>query len=267
VQNDYVTRQIRRCNRNLVVTGSCIALFPLSWLILGIVMLIATKPGDPADSPESRSSVVTIVLGLVGVLCCLVPFWRAGLRTLDPKRSPIVRRFQQWDEPDNALASFNGEIAQGLARRIGSLQYTPSWLFSEETFDVSIARGDEIVWLYKLVKYEMAAANISAVVRLRTKRTFIVLCNDRSFEDMQDLVQTRVPWAFFGWDPKLDAMWRNDQDRLIRRVEKRYQKYLSPFGLKSDTTTSESNPDDRIQNSDDGIIPFEPPSPEDLAEE
>jgi hypothetical protein len=222
------------------------------------------RDGRREETDDPRGMLIT---GVVCGVLALVPLGMGLVRIINPNLSPIARRFKKLGNADALRASLDGEMSQGLARRLGKLQYTPSWLVNEMYFDTDIGRVDDVVWLYQLETRSGAGSSFTAVFRLRTKAGFSVIASPAQVEEMLTLFHERVPWAIHGWSAELDAMWRKDREGLIRLVEQRYQQYLSPFGLKSEAEPTPSIPDERIQKPNDAVKPSEPPSPEDLSNE
>jgi hypothetical protein len=270
MRNDYITRQVRRCSRNLALVGIVILLFSLSLVFLAAIQLARNSPrprvkrdGRREEADDPRGMLFT---GAGCSLFGLVPLGMGLARIINPNVSPIVRRLKKLGNADALRASLDAEMSQGLARRLGKLQYTPSWLVNEMYFDTDIGRVDDVVSLYQLETRSGAGSSFTAVFRLRTKAGFSVIARPAEVEEMLTLFHDRVPWAIHGWSAELDTMWRKDREGLIRLVEQRYQQYLSPFGLKAEDNT-QSSPDERIRQPNDYVKPSEPSSPEELTNE
>jgi hypothetical protein len=184
---------------------------------------------------------------MAGVL--VVPFllgalWVFGvflLRRLAPDRHPVLRALAPYGEPGEVRKQIEADF-DGPTLRIGRLQLTRDWLLSVRSWGLDVARVEDVVWAYKRV-VRGEGASISAMICTRQGATFGIQGKDKDVDAMLKVLTECVPWALFGYDPRLDTFWSSEPQKLAAIVDERRRQFQAAPGT-SPPEPPPAGPDD-----------------------
>lgn len=190
-------------------------------------------------------------------LCICIPVgllaaWnikKAIARILNAKNSPVYKSLNHYGQAPELVAQ---EIDQEFKARkdcspIFSVNLLPSWLLYRTFFHFTAMHMNEIIWAYQKVTSQSVnliptGKSYSMVVRDATGRTIEV--NGRRAEEkissLAATLQTRIPWAVFGYTDELKDMYKKRRKDLADAVHSRQMEYLEQATRSASTASTSS---------------------------
>ena len=157
---------------------------------------------------------------------------KAQRRSSEPQSTPVWKSLSAFGNAEQLSHQIEADMQPGGVRTYGKLQIGSQWMVRRRIFSTWVSPVGDLVWIYKKVTKH-------SVNFIPTGKTYSVILTgqhrQRTEEQMKEKVvnellaelASRVPWAIFGFDQKLDQTWRKAPQDLIAAVDSRYQQYHS----------------------------------------
>jgi hypothetical protein len=222
--NDFVNREIHRCNRNLLVFASVS-------LVTGAVLLALFLPSalgalrDP-DSSENAKWGLTALAGmgaaalLVGAVTVL--YWMLFFRA---SAHPVRQALVPFGNPDDISTAIDKEMS-ALTAKPKRVIITPTWLLIRTFAGLKAARWDEVVWMYKLLHVNEGAK--FHFIRVHTRRgqeidvpsgfTLYARGHEEKVDDLLGHLSAQMPNIRVGYEDGLYTLWQKDKDAFLKEV-------------------------------------------------
>ena len=216
----YIGQQIRRCNRNLLITNV---------LLIAIVLLI-TFPVISAGGLTEHWFLT--LCGLVILMVGGWNLWNWRKRTSDCRCHPIYVRLSVFGNDPEQLAQQIDSARQSYPpTAIGSVSISGPWMLKTSPLGLTFFFVPDVVWVYQKVTTHKTNG-------VPTGKSFALLVYDRhgysaevqsgknNVEGLMAYFRQQCPWALSGYGDDLVKMWRSRRAELIAAVDER-RKYMT----------------------------------------
>ncbi|MEA4878871.1 hypothetical protein SDC9_42721 [bioreactor metagenome] len=221
--DSFVGNQIRRCNRNLLVTIILIALV--------FIAMASFSYTDPA--------VTWIILGS-GIVILLYPII-CYLRQINSfSNHPVMKTLRKYDGLPELLHAIDEEVKSASSiKPSGKLILTPNWAICLTMYGIKIVNLTELVWVYPkktthtvnfiLPLYSSNSLCICAApIESRNSngnmknliyptQIEIDITKEQCNEYMQSL-QSYAPWVLYGYADDIESCWKKQPLALLQAV-------------------------------------------------
>jgi hypothetical protein len=221
----FLDREIRRCNRNLLV-------FAFASLVTGAALLALFLPlaldalSDP-DSSENAKWGWTALAGmgaaalLAGAITVL--YWMLFFKAAS---HPVRQALAPFGDPDEISTEIDKEMMT-LTAKPNRVIITPTWLLIRTFAGLKAARWDEVVWMYKLLHVHQGAK--FHFIRVHTRRgqeidipsgfTLYARGHEEKVDDLLAYLSAQMPSTRVGYDDELYTLWQKDKDAFMKEVQ------------------------------------------------
>lgn len=211
--DQYLAQQIRRSNRNLLVTGVIFAVAASGLLLVGSRM----AAGEAAPA---------LVWGIILAVAALVPLAALAFRQRIAWH-PVWRAANRYGDPDAIGREIALELVDPAVARVKSLTVTRHWLLRQRVYGMDMVRLDEVMWAYRLdtqhyVNGIKGAKTIEVKIFLRSGAFLKVQAGrEHLAQRMLEQIQSNAPWAVVGYSAALEAAWKNQRTEFFAVVDGR----------------------------------------------
>ena len=209
-----------RTQPSMALTGEVIPLTS----VLSEKLAAATAAGDEPYLPYMLDSYDYKSFGwisvLIGGLCLLGAVWGAVVylkRSSDPAQDSFARGLAKYGALESVVPQIESEMASAhttVSRRGNAVHAGQSWLVGTTPFRAYGARLDGLVWIYRLI----VKRKMYGIITVGTRHTLMAfdrfgqkisvqLDEAKTAEALQHL-RNVAPQAIFGFDKRLDRLWR-----------------------------------------------------------
>jgi hypothetical protein len=223
----FLDREIRRCNRNLLV-------FAFASIGTGAVLLALFLPfaldalRDPDSSENAKwgwtalagIGATALLAGAITVLCRVL-FFRAASH-------PVRQALVPFGNPDEVSTEIDKEMIS-LTAKPTRVIITPTWLLIRTFAGLKAARWDEVVWMYKLLHMNQGAK--FHFIRIHTRRgqeidipsgfTLYARGHEDKVDDLLGHLSAQMPNTRVGYEDELYTLWQKDKDAFLKEVQSR----------------------------------------------
>jgi hypothetical protein len=197
----------------------------------------AVRTSVAKSHPELRGNYLATMLdasefrtpGYVAFLICaplaLVALWNLGkavLRGRDIRRHPSMRVLMSYGPLPDLLRDIDGDV--GLApERLGTVTVTRSWVLAADLYRFHAVPMRELAWAYShQTRRTQFPVKVSGVILFdRARRKFALVARGRSVDRLLELIGERAPWAFVGYDSRLDQASKGAWHSMVATVDRR----------------------------------------------
>lgn len=211
---NFIESEIRRGNRNLLITAASLGVPAAALLAVG---LTTADRGATVAATTWGGILGVISLSFLVVLAIRLP---AGWH-------PLLRGARRYGDPGEVGAAIAGELAEGSVARVKSLTVTPHWLLQRRAFGSRISSLRDVMWAHRLdttqyVNGIKTGKRIELKVFLRNG-TGIKLGAGREAvaRQMMEQIQAKAPWTILGYTSDLEAAWKAQRAEFIAIVDRR----------------------------------------------
>lgn len=223
IQKGFISRQINRSNRNLLITSLGIML-----VLLLITYILIMTIQNPLDS--GGIATIFVLLALV-TPCFIIVLWilqRFIHRHINPQEHPILKQLRSYGDTETAVSQIEAEINQSF-QKIGRVFLTSNWLISKSPYTLDIVQIQDIVWFYRLTTHYRSRYHRSydvnkyeVMVCDRQERTVSLPVRKAQIDDLVNALYLKVPsWTITGYDDELKRMWQEQRSKMIASVDER----------------------------------------------
>ena len=221
--DSFIDKQIRRMNRNLLITN--LFIFPfvaiLSWRFV---------------TTSNERFLLGLVYGVVPSVLTLWNLQNAVRRFAHPELHPSFKALKQYGNPVDIAASIQDEFrSSDQVVRLKKCFLSSSWLVIPDVFNIDFVRLDDIVWIYRL----QTKKTINGIPSDTTHKAVIVKRNGNietiesaksGVNDAMEMIYSRVPWIHVGYSAELQNVFSSDRDKFIAIVESRRREMTQQAG-------------------------------------
>ena len=210
-----------RIQPSVVLTGRAVSLTDL----LSQELAAATALGDEQylpfmlDTHEYKTFGWTSVV--IGGLCLLGALWGTSVyvkRNSDPVHDSFARSLAKYGALESIIPQVDAEMASAhttVSRRSNAIHMSQHWIVGTTPFRAYGARLDGLVWAYRLI----VKRKMYGIITVGTRHTLLAydrfgqkisiqLDEPKTAEALQHL-RNVAPQAIFGFDKRLDKLWRS----------------------------------------------------------
>ena len=229
--DNFIGQQIRRCNRNLLISN----------IVLVGAVIIAYAAEFHQRAVIAYAFGFDHVNEVVSIPLLLLAVWNFTMwkkRTNDFSHHPICKRLARIGPMEQVVQQIetamqtNSKDKPASAVLIDSNVFYMSfmlfgpWLFKKKPFGLTCLYVPDVVWLYKKI-------TSSSVNFIPTGKSFAVLLYDRYESSMEiqvseqeatllmKLICQQNPWAVAGFDKHSKRLWRRERRAFIAAVDER----------------------------------------------
>lgn len=221
--DSFVGNQIRRCNRNLLVT------------IILIALIFIAMASFPYTDPE----VIWIMIG-AGIVILLYPVI-CYLRQINSfSNHPVMRTLRKYDNLPELLHAINEDVkSESTIKSSSKLILTPNWAICLTMYGTKIVNLTELVWVYPkktthtvnfiiplyssnslcICAAPIESRNSNGNIKNLIYPTQIEIGMDKEQcnEYMQSL-QFYAPWVLYGYSGDIESYWKKHPLELLQAV-------------------------------------------------
>jgi hypothetical protein len=169
------------------------------------------------------------VLG-VSVPVLLLAGWNIfkGFRRLsEPQTTLVWRHLAALGDPQQLSLQIETEEHQPHAM-YGKLHMTQSWLLRRSTFSTWVSPVDDLAWVYKKVtkhsvNFIPTGKTYAVVLVGRHRQRVEAQMREKDVNALLGTLATRVPWAIYGFNQEINAIWQKDPAGFVAAVDSRRQ--------------------------------------------
>jgi hypothetical protein len=211
--DQFITRDMKRSNRNLLTTG---VIFALAGALLFFV----------ASQNVGTDRAPALVWGIILSCCALVPLTALAFR-LKTAWHPTWRAAARYGDPYLLDLELGLELADSAVARVKSLTVTPHWLLRQRIYGLDLVRLEDVMWAYRLdtqhyVNGIKGARTIEVKVHTRNGTILKVkVGREHLGQRMLQQIQSCAPWAVVGYSAALEATWKSQRAEFITVVDGR----------------------------------------------
>ena len=158
-------------------------------------------------------------------------FWKFGkpasIRWRDVTKHPVVKRLEQWGDPNGVSADIQSELANSVLDKSGAIILTNKYLVHQSFFSFNILRFDDLLWAYKKVTQK-------STYFIPTGKTFEGILtfyggretfsgNEHEVDKALSLARNRAPWAIIGYSEEINKLFNSRTSEFCEAVESRRQ--------------------------------------------
>jgi hypothetical protein len=182
------------------------------------------------DASDFRTSgYIGLGVGAIILVLCLWGLSRAAVRSIKPVRHPIMRSFKRYGAPADIAGQINQEMSR-THQTIGQVHVLSSWLAVVTGRTMTVARLEDIVWLYlKVTQHRTNGVNTgktySVVIWDRHGANISTTGKEAVMSDLLSVVSQRAPWALVGYNVDVETAWKSNRGSVLSAVERRRQEF------------------------------------------
>lgn len=248
-------RQLGIRNGLLGATFTPLFLAPMVWLL---IFAYRVEPEEPFTTYPLIAGGVLILGAATAALSVLA--YRGFTAWSRPENSSCLRGLKLYGDPVAIVNEIASELRGNtwVAGKSG-LTITASWLIYEPSDRYPrFARVEDVVWAY-ILTVESSEALVSATtcqVKIWDKYG-VCMSIEMSMgigfvggeisgidlaEEIIETIAEKAPWIMLGYDEGLDALWKQDQERLILDTNRRKREHQAQETGKSLKSESRQRP-------------------------
>lgn len=207
--DDFIGKQIKKSNRNLLLTNLAI-LGCLVWLGL-------------SGAFSDMGYWILIVLAVYGlVFWNLSKFWA---RHKKPMSHPIIKVLSKIGPAEKLVPLINEETKNSKIH-IDKIIITKSWLLKPSFYGMDLTLLGQLAWVHKKVtqrsvNFVPTGKDYAVVIYKRDGEALEVSCSEYDSNRLQDLIMKTAPWIVGGYSDELQALWDSKRSEFIAAVDQR----------------------------------------------
>lgn len=211
--DQFITRDMKRSNRNLLITGVVFALAAAALLFA-------------AGGSVGRDRAPALVWGIILAFGALVPLTALAFR-LKTAWHPTWRAAARYGDPYLIGLELGLELTEPTVARVKSLTVTPHWLLRRRVYGLDLIRLDDVMWAYRLdtqhyVNGIKGARTIEVKIHTRAGGMLKVQAGREYLgQQMLQKIQTCAPWAVIGYSSALESSWKRQRAEFVAVVDGR----------------------------------------------
>jgi hypothetical protein len=105
---------------------------------------------------------------------------------------------------------------------------TQSWLVRRNTFSTWVSPIEDLAWAYKKVtkhsvNFIPTGKSYAVVLVGRHRQRIEVQMPEKASNALLEFLAARAPWAIYGFNQEINAIWQKDPDGFVAVVDSRRQ--------------------------------------------
>ncbi|MGF1582037.1 MAG: hypothetical protein ACFCD0_22145 [Gemmataceae bacterium] len=216
----FIEQQIQNTRRKLALGTGAFLLLVILFLGGGTIIWLV--------SPDVHSADIFIPLGYyVGIYS--IGFFLVGgrllIRIVYPNSHPLLKAISEVGDLDTVWNTIESEQAQALY--VGNNELlTDNWMIQFRRGKWRVNNLEEILWVYRdyapIQRTSMSKRSPHVLyLYSETGVRFEIRNSAQVIEETMELLQDRVPNAFFGFDELLEELWDEDRQEFAAKIELR----------------------------------------------
>lgn len=211
LNENFITTQIKRGNRNLLIANLCLAL--ISYFI--------------------GSKVLPFPFSIGPNLILLYALWnliKGALALSNIKHSPTIKKIALYGNTETLTSEIENELKADCPKYdVATL--TKSWYLHPTFFGLDVIKLDHVAWAYEKVKKITKAGatgqtDYSVIMKTLQGEDYDASMRGDKTADFLKRLSDSSPATFIGYSAELNQMWNKDRDAFLRQVEARRREKL-----------------------------------------
>lgn len=175
--------------------------------------------------------IIIAVLFLALFFWQAIPAWRA-LR--DPEGHPLFKRVAAWGDPIGVAVEAEREYEHAMMKGGNGWRLGSKYLMQSTFFTFNVLRFHDVLWAYKKitkhsVNFIPTGKTYEAIVACYGG-TATISAKEKQVHELLTYVQSRSPWAVFGFSQELATTYAKHQQDFANGVEQRRQEWEQQGG-------------------------------------
>jgi uncharacterized protein DUF6709 len=176
------------------------------------------------DATGSYGKDVIVIFAVAGLL--LVPalclLYQASRRRQMPERHPLCRAISEYGPVESLVPQIDGEIRSAGAT-FGNATFTPNWVISCTAGTSLAMRREDIIWAYKKrtkrsVNFIPVGSTYASVLLDSRGKRLEISGPEQQVDNNLATWAAQMPWVIFGFDAKLEDLYKRQRDTFVEAV-------------------------------------------------
>jgi hypothetical protein len=211
VWENFIGQQIRRCNRNLLITNL---------LLLGAAIMYASM----IDYVEDWWWALAIDVPLLLLATWNLSKWKK--RAWDYTCHPICKRLARFGTLEQVIQEIEAAILTNPVERIAGVKLFGPWLFKPKFFGLTCFHVPDIVWVYKKVtrhsiNFIPTGKSFAALLYDRYGYSTEIQASEKKIVVLMTHIIKHCPWTIAGFSKDLEKLWTSRKGAFVAAVDER----------------------------------------------
>jgi hypothetical protein len=215
VWENFIGQQIRRCNRNLLITNL---------LLLGAAITYASMIDYVGDWWWALAIDVPLVL----LTTWNLSKWKK--RAWDYTCHPICKRLAHFGTVEQVIQQIEAALLTNPVEKIAGVKLFGAWLFKPRFFGLTSFHVPDIVWVYKKVtqhsiNFIPTGKSFAALLYDRYWYSTEIQARQKQVESLMAVICQQNPWIVAGFGKDLERLWKSQRGAFIAAVDERRKEF------------------------------------------
>jgi hypothetical protein len=211
VWENFIGQQIRRCNRNLLITNL---------LLLGAAIMYASMIDYVGDWWWALAIDVPLLL----LATWNLSKWKK--RAWDYTCHPICKRLARFGTLEQVIQEIEAAILTNPVERIAGVKLFGPWLFKPKFFGLTCFHVPDIVWVYKKVtrhsiNFIPTGKSFAALLYDRYGYSTEIQASEKKIVVLMTHIIKHCPWTIAGFSKDLEKLWTSRKGAFVAAVDER----------------------------------------------
>jgi len=208
---NFIGQQIRRCNRNLLITNL---------LLLGAAITYASMIHYVGDWWWALAIDVPLLL----LATWNLSKWKK--RAWDYTCHPICKRLARFGTLEQVIQEIEAAILTNPVERIAGVKLFGPWLFKPKFFGLTCFHVPDIVWVYKKVtrhsiNFIPTGKSFAALLYDRYGYSTEIQASEKKIVVLMTHIIKHCPWTIAGFSKDLEKLWTSRKGAFVAAVDER----------------------------------------------
>ena len=160
-----------------------------------------------------------VVTAIYNVIQCFKRMTRISL-------SPVYEDLGKIGPAEEIAGQIDAEVASGNCVRFKSIVITKSFVIHLRATWVTVIPVADLMWVYEYIQKNKTGVNYFIEVFVRDGENHsISLQDEASMNEAFAAARNAGPWAIFGYNKSLEALWKKDRRLFLKTVTDRYAEF------------------------------------------
>jgi len=208
---NFIGQQIRRCNRNLLITNL---------LLLGAAITYASMIDYVGDWWWALAIDVPLLL----LATWNLSKWKK--RAWDYTCHPICKRLARFGTVEQVIQQIEAAILMNPVEKIAGVRLFGPWLFKPRFFGLTCFHVPDIVWVYKKVtqhsiNFIPTGKSFAALLFDRYGYSTEIQASEKKIVVLMTHIIKHCPWTIAGFSKDLEKLWTSRKGAFVAAVDER----------------------------------------------
>jgi hypothetical protein len=208
---NFIGQQIRRCNRNLLITNL---------LLLGAAITYASMIDYVGDWWWALAIDVPLLL----LATWNLSKWKK--RAWDYTCHPICKRLARFGTLEQVIQEIEAAILMNPVEKIAGVRLFGPWLFKPRFFGLTCFHVPDIVWVYKKVtqhsvNFIPTGKSFAALLYDRYGYSTEIQASEKKIVVLMTHIIKHCPWTIAGFSKDLEKLWTSRKGAFVAAVDER----------------------------------------------